>query len=252
MPPDSTGDQGSSPPYAYFRNDWLDRANPTGPVPDRLRTDQAPDVALGPSPENASPKILLVGDEGEDEEQRKFEAPAVWGGMTEPGLRSPKRLPTLPSIPPLEVLPPTPPPPDVAARPGGRGVWDLPPTARGRALEQLLGHNLHPNYPTVDIWESDSGAVTSLKSIDLDSPAYRVEGNSQNALYSKLSKCVNDLAEFRGSYYASIYIPEEAIKSRMLTVIVPSEGTAAQQEVMRRIVDLGKQRGLTVNIKIYP
>jgi hypothetical protein len=30
MPPDSTGDQGSSPPYAYFRNDWLDRANPTG------------------------------------------------------------------------------------------------------------------------------------------------------------------------------------------------------------------------------
>jgi hypothetical protein len=131
-------------------------------------------------------------------------------------------------------------------------VWDLPPTARGRALEQLLGHNLHPNYPTVDIWESDSGAVTSLKSIDLDSPAYRVEGNSQNALYSKLSKCVNDLAEFRGSYYASIYIPEEAIKSRMLTVIVPSEGTAAQQEVMRRIVDLGKQRGLTVNIKSYP
>jgi hypothetical protein len=147
-----------------------------------------------------------------------------------------------------EVLPP----PDVAARPGGRGEWDLPPTARGRALEQLFGHNLNPNNPTVDIWKEDSGTVTSLKSVDLDSPSYRVEENTPRALYNKLSKCVNDLAEFQGSYYADIRIPEEEIKSRVLTVIVPSEGTAEQQEVMRRIVQLGTQRGLTVNFKSHP
>jgi hypothetical protein len=132
------------------------------------------------------------------------------------------------------------------------GVWDSPPTVRGRALEQLFGHNLHPNHPTVDIWDPDSGTATSLKSIDLDSPAYRVEGNTSNALYNRLSKCVNDLAEFQGSYYTNIYIPEEAIKSRVLTVIVPREGTAAEQEVMRRIAEQGTQRGLTVNFKIYP
>ena len=126
----------------------------------------------------------------------------------------------------------------------------MPPTKRGRALEQLFGHNLHPNHPKIDIWESDSGTVTSLKSIDLDSPTYKVEG--QNALYNTLSKYVNDLAEFQGSNYTDIWIPEEAIKSRVLTVIVPSEGTAAQQEAMPRIVELGTQRGLIVNIKSYP
>jgi hypothetical protein len=47
---------------------------------------------------------------------------------------------------------------------------------------------------------------------------------------------INDLAEFQGADYAGIHIPEEEIKSRVLTVIVPSEGTAEQQEVMRRIV----------------
>ena len=52
--------------------------------------------------------------------------------------------------------------------------------------------------------------------------------------------------------YGDLYIPEEAIKSRVLTVIVPIEGTSAQQEVMHRIVELGTQRGLTVNFKIYP
>ena len=67
----------------------------------------------------------------------------------------------------------------------GRGVWDLPATKRGRALEPLFGHNLHPNFPTIDIWEASTGRVTSLKSIDLEAPSYRVDGESDNALYNK-------------------------------------------------------------------
>jgi hypothetical protein len=53
-------------------------------------------------------------------------------------------------------------------------------------------------------------------------------------LYNKLNKYVNDSAEFQGASYVDIRIPEEAIKSRALTVIVP--GAGAQQEMMRRIV----------------
>lgn len=121
---------------------------------------------------------------------------------------------------------------------------------RGRTHEQIFGHNLHPNNPTVDRWEPDSGTVTSIKSVDLNSPTYGNEEN--NALYNKLFKAVNDLAEFQGSHYADIHIKSEEIKSRILTIIVPSKGTASQQEVMRRIVELGKQRGVTVNFTIYP
>jgi hypothetical protein len=68
---------------------------------------------------------------------------------------------------------------------------------------------LHPNNPTVDRWERDSGTVTSIKSVDLNSPTYRNEEN--NALYNKLLKAVNDLAEYQGSRHAEVRIPGQAI-----------------------------------------
>jgi hypothetical protein len=86
----------------------------------------------------------------------------------------------------------------------------------------------------------------------LNSPTYKVDENNQNARYNKLRKYVNELAEFQGSRYADIYIRSEAIKSRTLTVIVPNVGAAAQQEVMRRIIELGRQHDVIVNFKIYP
>jgi hypothetical protein len=58
-----------------------------------------------------------------------------------------------------------------------RGVWDLPATKRGRILEKIFGHNLHPNHPTIDIWDPNTGAVTSLKSVDLDASSYRWKAN---------------------------------------------------------------------------
>jgi len=191
------------------------------------------------------PRRLLVSSEGgdrEDDERRKFETPEVIGGLSEPGLWSPKQPPRLPSIPPLDV------PPDGAERSAVTDAWGLPPTRRGRALEPLFGHNLHPNNPTVDIWDRRSGTVTSLKSIDLGSSAYQ----ESNALYNKLSGYVNDLTDFEGSWYGDIFIPGEEIKSRVLTVIVPSEGSSTQQEAMRRIIELGARRGVTVNFKINP
>ena len=129
-------------------------------------------------------------------------------------------------------------------------MWDLPATIRGRILEPLFGHNLHPNNPTVDRFEVDSAAVISLKSVNLNSPTYRNEEN--NALYNKLSRDLNKLAEFEGSHYADIEIRADAIKSRTLRITVPNSGTTAQQETMRRIVELGRQRGVTVDVTIYP
>jgi hypothetical protein len=79
---------------------------------------------------------------------------------------------------------------------------------------------------------------------------YRNENS--NILYTKLRKAINDLADYEGSRYAEISIPGDEIKSRALIVVVPNEGAMAQQEVMRRIVELGGQRGITVSFEIYP
>ena len=132
-----------------------------------------------------------------------------------------------------------------------RGVWDLPATRRGRILEKIFGHNLHPDHPTIDIWDQSTGAATSIKSIDLESPTYQVSGKNVNALYNKLGKAVDDLAEYTGGQYASVQIAEHEIASRMLTVIVPGMGSAGQRQVLRQIAELGKQRGVIVRIEVY-
>jgi len=138
------------------------------------------------------------------------------------------------------------------AAPSGRGVWDLPATLRGRILEKIFGHNLHPNHPTIDIWDPITGTATSLKSIDLESPAYQMNGKNGNALYNKLSKAVNDLAEFSGGRYGGTQVQEHRITSRTLTVIVPGLGTPEQRYVLRQIFEVGRQRGVVVRTEVYP
>lgn len=110
---------------------------------------------------------------------------------------------------------------------------------------------MHPDHPTIDIWDPNTGAVTSLKSVDLEAPGYQVEDKHVNALYNKLSKGLNELAEFKGGEYVDTYVPEEDITSRTLTVIVPGSGTAEQRRVLQRIVEVGKQRGVIVRIEVY-
>jgi hypothetical protein len=142
-------------------------------------------------------------------------------------------------------------PPDEA--PGSktsRGVWDMPPTKRGRTLENIFGHNVHPDHPTIDIWDPNTGAATSLKSVDLETPSYQVKGKYLNGLYNKLNKDLNNLAEFKGGEYGGINVPEDEIASRTLTVIVPGPGTAEQAQVLRQMVQVGKQRGVNVRIEV--
>jgi hypothetical protein len=93
--------------------------------------------------------------------------------------------------------------------------------------------------------------VTSLKSVDLETPAYQVKDSSDRRLYNKLSRDLNKLAEFEGGEYAAVNVPKHEITSRTLTVIVPSAGTAEQAQVLRQIVQVGRQRGVNVKIEVY-
>jgi anthranilate/para-aminobenzoate synthase component II len=72
-----------------------------------------------------------------------------------------------------------------------------------------------------------------------------------NALYNKPSKGLNELAEFEGGEYGGINVPEHEIASRTLTVIIPGPGTPEQAQILRQIVQVGKQRGVNVRIEVY-
>jgi hypothetical protein len=134
------------------------------------------------------------------------------------------------------------------AAPAETNVWAIPPTARGRTIESALGAHLPPYFPVIDAFQPATGAATSIKSIDLGAATY------QNAamLYGRLSGYVNKLAEFAGSNHSGTEILNNAITSRTLIIAVPNAGTAAQQQVMRQIIQLGFQRGVAVKVVPFP
>lgn len=125
-------------------------------------------------------------------------------------------------------------------------VWRLGPGPRGEALEQMLGHNLPGNFPTIDRFQT--GIATSIKSIDLDAASYL----SGNGLRSTLTRYVDKVAGFNGANWAKVRIQPNQITGRSLEVVMPHGGTAAQQATIADIVKYGSTQNVTVKVITVP
>ena len=127
------------------------------------------------------------------------------------------------------------------------GVWNLTPFARGVAIENALGHNLPPSYPTIDIWNPGTGLGTSIKSLDLNAATYQ----NASALTRTVQGYINTLKGFNGVNRPSLNTLGK-IKSRELDLVVPGDGTAAQQQALQALETYAQQAGVTLKIILYP
>jgi hypothetical protein len=211
LPLDPIGYQGGDPSYAYLRNDLRSRAGPTGLAPDQSPTDETFDVAPDTGQENATPNVLLVnGDEEEEKEHHKLDA-LVPGGLTEGVTTSPKALPTVqlpvplfprPSLPPTSAPQPSPRaslPPSHSPPPGGLSPASARPPAngppapaiggsspgplgRGKQFEQQQGSQQTTIHATIDgrnvtvrlDFPPDKNGIVDLKDYNWSSPGYQV------------------------------------------------------------------------------
>ncbi len=129
--------------------------------------------------------------------------------------------------------------------PADVSVWELAATKRGRVIEQRLGMNLHPNYPTIDVFED--GIATSIKSIDLKAATYQ----STSGLARRLNRDVNSLANFEGAEGPEVEIKPEQITDRVLKVAIPKDTITRAQ---RKAADMARARAeaMGVNLMIIP
>jgi len=135
-------------------------------------------------------------------------------------------------------------------------VWDLPPVARGRLIEQTILGRLPStmqagvkNFPVID--DFFNGVATSIKSIDLRAKTYQ----NTAALVNKIMGDAAKLAEFQGARFGRFAVTADQIEKRVLVVAV-EEGaaTAAQAE---SLVQAARQAqaaypGVTVIVKPIP
>jgi hypothetical protein len=125
-------------------------------------------------------------------------------------------------------------------------VWRLDPFARGRQIEQALGHNLPSNFPVIDRFEN--GLATSIKSLDLDAATYK----SSATLNRTLTDYIDKVAEFKGRTWAGVRIRPQDISDRALDLAIPHSGSAAQQSIIEQAVKYGTSRGIAVNVITFP
>jgi len=121
-------------------------------------------------------------------------------------------------------------------------IWNvLPPTARGGAIEQMLGANLPRTFPVIDRFLN--GVATSIKSLDLRAVSHLDPTKLERTLLGHVDK----VAGFGGGRLAGAAVEAGQITGRALEVAVP-HGTmnAAQQAVFSRVTAAAAAKGVQV------
>jgi hypothetical protein len=127
-------------------------------------------------------------------------------------------------------------------------VWDLGWAARGIQIERALGGNLPRSFPVIDMWNPATGAIGSIKSIDLAASTYQ----DGSMLYGKLTGYVTNLSEFSGANYGGVQLLNSSISSRTLILAVPNGATAVQEQAIQQVMQFGAARGVIVNVVPFP
>jgi hypothetical protein len=108
--------------------------------------------------------------------------------------------------------------------------------------------SLHQNFPVIDMI-SQSGVVTSIKSIDLRAAVYQNEAS----LTYRLNSYVDKLSEFDGAEFAGQTVRPDEITGRILNVVVPAGSmTETQQIAIEAARARARSLGRNVEIIVTP
>lgn len=119
-----------------------------------------------------------------------------------------------------------------------KSVWELGWAARGTRIEEALDANLR-EFDVIDDFRD--GIATSIKSVDLRTPTYQ----DTRRLFGRLSRLVDDVANFNGDQVGEVVIEASDITGRTLRVVVPKTiVTPAQRAAIGAAADYAKSRGV--------
>ena len=128
-----------------------------------------------------------------------------------------------------------------------QSVWRLGWAARGIAISDALGANLPRNFPVLD--KFINGVATSIKSMDLNAPAYQ----NIAIITSRLNSYVDSVANFSGKTWGGSVVNAAQIVARQLQLAIPANGaTAVQQLAIDAAALRARGLGVTVIVTSFP
>jgi hypothetical protein len=126
-------------------------------------------------------------------------------------------------------------------------VWKYGWARRGREIHELFSNgSSHPNFPTIDNI-SETGVVTSIKSIDLNAAVYQ---NDTSLMYS-VSDYIGRVSEFEGADLVASTVAAAQITGRELQLVIPKGSlTDAQRVVIEEVRSWAKTLNKPVDVII--
>ncbi len=127
---------------------------------------------------------------------------------------------------------------------GAKSPWALAPSARGFAIEGMLGGNLPKAFPVIDKFVD--GVATSIKSIDLTADTY----SKGNNLLNTLNGYTNKLDNFTGATREGVTVGSGDITSKVLQVAIqPGKASLGQWEQISKAMQHAKDNGVQFNLQ---
>jgi hypothetical protein len=118
-------------------------------------------------------------------------------------------------------------------------AWKFGWAARGQYFDKLLRDGSLPyGFRTIDNFTN--GVATSIKSIDLNAATYQDAAR----LTARLSKYVDQLANYEGGFLSNIVVESSKITGRVLNLVIPSGSMTATQ---REVIEAVRSRALLAN-----
>ncbi len=125
-------------------------------------------------------------------------------------------------------------------------VWALNFSRRGLWIDEALGGDLPPTFPTIDRFVRSEGTATSIKSVDLSRPSYQ----SQADLERLLRRYIDKVASFRGAQRANVLILARQVKARALLLAIPTQPmTKAQRSALARAAAYARSHGVRLTVR---
>jgi hypothetical protein len=128
-------------------------------------------------------------------------------------------------------------------------VWEQEAKKRGRDLHKILGQNLPPNYPTIDIFAEEKPIATSIKTLDPTAKSYQGAAD----LARKINGYVDKVKAFNGADYGGEEITEDMIKGRQLHLAIrKGVATGEQRAIIAEATTRAEGLGVTLIVTEVP
>ncbi len=134
---------------------------------------------------------------------------------------------------------------------GGSIIWRLDKFTRGVVIEGLMERSpqLPFDFPTIDRF--DNGVVTSIKTLNLSSQTYQRSSNLRSTIRGYIYK----LAHYQGQpneWRGIRILPHQINGDRILELVIPPIGSAAQKELLQMMQQEARQAGVILRIITFP